>query len=210
MAEPVKRLRRKLDTQDLDRMGLPRELWRTNVQGVSESVRDLVRRYLVNIDAMVTRPAGLYLFGPEGVGKSGIAALVCKEARSALFTAYWVTTWELRELVKAKIEFEEGTTVLDRCKAVDVLVLDDLSEQDQKSYAFDAHDLASLVAHRTGNQRATILTSRLPPEALAGFFPLLVSKMTGSLFNVSVEGPNLRELASLQFEAQLRGEDEHV
>jgi DNA replication protein DnaC len=204
----VKRLRRRLDSADLDRMSIPRELWGAKVQNVPESVRDLTRRYLVHIDKMVKRGAGMYLFGPPGVGKSGIAALVCKEACSALYSAYWTSIWELRECIKSRIPFEEDTTVLGRCKAVDVLVLDNLSEEDtKKDYSFGVRDLEELVAHRGGRKRVTIITSRLNHVEMHQKFGALSEVMLGCMVNVNVEGQSLRVAKSEELKKTVFGDD---
>ena len=204
----VKRLRRRVDSSDLNRMGIPRELWGTKVQSVTESVRDLTRRYLVHIDKMVERGAGMYLFGGSGVGKSGIAALACKEACSALYSAYFISVWELRECIKIRILFEDDTSMFVRCKAVDVLVLDGLTEEDKKDYTFGARDLEELVAHRGSRRRVTIITSRMSLQELKKNFGALTEVMQGCLVNVHVEGKSLREAQSEELKRTVFGDDD--
>lgn len=200
----VSRLRRQIGASDLERINLPRDLWQVKVQGVAESVRDVIHRYLVHIDKLIERGAGMYLFGASGVGKSGIGSLCCKEARSRGYTAYFISVWELRECFKAGTMFEESTTVLDRCKEVDLLVLDGLCPEDAKDRIFGSRHIEELVSYRGSQRRVTLITSRLAPEELE-VFGSLIDVMQGSIVFVHVEGQNLRRLKNAELKKAVFG-----
>jgi DNA replication protein DnaC len=189
----VKRLRRTLTRSDLERMNLPRECWEAKVQFVSESVSDVVRRYLINVDDMVERGAGLFITGGPGVGKSSIASLACKESRARGYTAYFTPVWELRECVKARVLFEETTSVLDRCKQVHVLVLDDLSLDDAKDYSFGARRIEELLSFRGSQRLVSIVTTRLSQKELRQSFGSLLSSTQGCMVFLPVIGPDRRQ-----------------
>lgn len=200
----VTRLKRQIGAADLERINLPRDLWATKVQNVAEGVRDIIHRYLIHIDKLVERGAGMYLFGPSGVGKSGIGALCCKEARSRGFTAYFISVWELRECFKTNMMFEDTTSVLERCKEVDLLVLDGLCPEDAKDRIFGARAIEELVAYRGGRRHVTIITSRMMPDELETF-GALVDVMQGSIVFVHVEGQNLRRLKNAELKKAVFG-----
>lgn len=184
--------RRRLVPADFERMNLPEELWTTKIQGVPESVRSTVENYLVRIDEMVDNGAGLLLFGPKGVGKTSIAALIAKEARAAGKTVYFTTLWELRESVRARFMFDETLSILDRCREVDVLVLDGFKEEDAdpKEYHFGMRSIEELLSTRGVWKKVTVLTTALREEDIGRKTPRLAEAIQGHLVPIEVKGPN--------------------
>jgi len=188
------RPQRKLDAADLERMNIPEEHWRTRAKRVPESVREVVTRYLQNIPTRIKRGAGLWVSGPPGVGKSAIASLICKAARSRLFTAFFIQVPELRECVRNRIMFEEGASILDRCFTVDVLALDDLCAEDATARMFGAFEIRDLIKRRVSRRKVTIVTTPLDLEELRGAFGTMVNSTQNGMVYFPVEGPNIREL----------------
>jgi len=188
----MENVRRGVGPPDFERMNLPEEFWRAKVNETAESVRSIVHSYLFRIPELVQKGAGLYLHGPVGVGKTGIAALVAKEARARGFTVFFIGVWELREAVKSKMQFDDSASVLDRCRNVDVLVLDNLREEDEKEYMVNGRMLEELIAYRKLKKRVTIATSRMTPMDLRGKMPGLYDATVGSLVPIAVIGDNRR------------------
>jgi DNA replication protein DnaC len=184
--------RRGVGPPDFERMNLPEEFWRAKIQETPESVRDVVHSYLFRIKDLVQKGAGLYLYGPVGVGKTGIASLVAKEARARSFTVFFIGVWELREAVKVKMQFDESASVLDRCRSVDVLILDNLREEDEKEYMVNGRMLEELISYRKLKKRVTVITSKMTPMDLRGKMPGLYDATVGSLVPISVVGDNRR------------------
>jgi DNA replication protein DnaC len=184
--------RRKLDKADFVRMNLPDAYWTVKVQGVQESVRSAVENYLKKIHEMVAMGAGLWISGSEGTGKTAIAALAAKEARSRGYTVYFMSIWELRECIRSRIEFADDMTVLARCREVDLLVLDELREDDRTAPFLGAKELEELIAHRRADGKVTIVTTRLDSEKLVSLFPGLRSASEGGMVWFPVAGKNLR------------------
>lgn len=203
----VQRLRRPNTRSDFERMNLPRDYWTVKVQGVPESVREMVRRYLVNTDTMVSRGAGMILSGRAGVGKTGIAALVAKEARSRGYTVYFTSVWELRECVRSKVMFDEGTSILDRCREVDVLVLDGLRPEDQKDYTFGGRSIEELLVGRGARKQVSILTTRMDVKDMLESFGGLLEAVQGCMVSVPVEGPDLRQAQNEELMRVVLGTD---
>lgn len=188
----MQRLRRPLVPADFERMNLPREFWTAKVQNVPASVRDTITRYLVNTDVMLARGAGMLLTGPAGVGKSGIGALVCKEARSRGYTAYFIGAWELRESIRARLLFEDEVSVMDRCRQVDVLVLDGLRPEDAGERLFGMRDIEELVTMRGVRKLVTIVTTRMGAAELNRHFPGFLESVQGCVVSLPVTGSDLR------------------
>jgi DNA replication protein DnaC len=188
----VARLRRSLSPSDFARMNIPEEFWKVRIQGVPESIRGNIERYMVRFDDLRDKGVGIFLTGPVGVGKTAIASLVLKEARSRGYTAYFTGVWELREAVKAKVSFDDSSSILDRCRDVDVLVLDNLREEDDKEYVVNVRSLEDIIAYRKSKKRPTIITTRIPIADVRSKFPALFDATVGALVPVAVVGENQR------------------
>jgi DNA replication protein DnaC len=188
----MNRPRRPLAIPDFERMNLPREFWTAKVQHVPEAMREKVNRYLVHLPKMLDRGIGMILSGDTGVGKTGIAALVAKEARSCGYTVFFTTVWELRECVKAKVMFEEATSVLDRCRDVDFLILDGMRPEDAKDFTFDRRSIEELLVTRGARRKVSILTSRMKVRDFQADFPSLIEAVQGCMVFLDVKGPNQR------------------
>lgn len=196
------RTKRKLGRVDLERMNLPEDLWLAKIQGVSESARDSVEKYLRNIDDAVARGAGLMIHGASGVGKSGIAALVAKEARSWGYTTMFCRLWELREMIRSRVPFDSDTSMSERAREVEVLVLDDLRQEDAREKFFGLSEIGQLVRYRASRRRLTIVTTRLSVVVLDAP-PMDV--MSDVLLLFPVEGPNLRDERMRELEQSILG-----
>ena len=186
-------MRRKLVRADFERMHLPEEYWRTKVSGVPESVRTAVVRYLLKIDEMCLEGIGLLLVGASGVGKSGVASLVLKEARAHGHTGWFGSVWELREMIRSRVPFADDLTMLQRARNVDVLVLDDLRPDDVTQGWFGRSEIEALVAARAASRLVTVITSRMKPAVLYRELPSLMDSVQGCMVDMAIVGANLRE-----------------
>jgi len=184
--------RRALSPPDFERMNLPREFWRAKVGGVQEKLRPTVERYLLRIREMREKGIGLLIHGGSGVGKTSIAALVAKEGRARGYTVLFVGIWELREMMRSRIMFEEGTSIQDRCREVDILVLDSLGLDDATDTWVNERFLEELVNFRRSYRRPTIITSRLSPDDLKVPMRRLFDATLGALVPLHVKGENLK------------------
>lgn len=201
----MKHERRALVPADFERMNLPERYWRAKIQGVPESVRPAVERYLFRIDEHVARGTGLFVLGAAGVGKTAIAALVAKEARARGHTVFFTTVWELVASMRARAEFEDGVSIIDRCRDVDVLVVDDLSPDDTKDPFMGARGIEGLLVSRVERQRVTVITSKSPPDELRATYRSLLEATQDSLVRLAVIGPNQREQNYQKLEADVLG-----
>lgn len=185
--------RRSLDRDDFVRMNLPEEFWSAKILKVPEAVRELVTKYLFRIQEMQDRGRGLLLHGGIGVGKTGVAACVAKHARSLGKTVFFTTIWELREAARSKVMFEDNTSVLDRCRTVDVLVLDGLREEDGKERYVSAREIEELIMVRGSRKKVTVVTTRLAPDLFDKNFPGLRDAAEAYLAELDIKGPNQRQ-----------------
>jgi len=162
-----------LKRSDLVRMNIPEDYWKSKVGDIEdEEIRRVITRYLRKIKDMVQDHIGLLLYGQPGGGKTTVATLVAKEARTWKFTAFFSMVWELRECIRSRIPFDEHTSIMDRCREVDVLVLDGISHEDIDDKLFGMQTIEKLVIYRGQRRRITVLTTRLTLHELdkLGYF----------------------------------------
>lgn len=186
-------LRHPLTEADLRYMNLPNEFWRKRhclLSRVPPSVRDEVRNYVTRIESAVRSGTGLLLHGPRGTGKTAIAAIVCKAARLHRFSCFFVAIWDLREMIRARVKFDSDTSIMTRCREVDVLVLDDLRACDTKEVYLSVHDLEGLLRHRASRHRLTIITTRLVPAVLITELPAIGEAVQSCILSLNVQGPD--------------------
>lgn len=197
-----RRSRRALGRVDLERMNLPEDVWFATVQSVSDKTRGSTEKYLRNIDHAAANGAGLLVHGSKGVGKTAISALVAKEARSRGYTALFVRVWELREMIRSRIAFDADSSMAERAREVNVLVLDDLRQEDVGEKFFTFSEITQLIRYRASRRRLTIVTTRLAIRALDS--PPM-DALLDALLLFPVEGPNLRDERNRELEQSLLG-----
>ena len=199
---------RKLKRSDMERMHLPEKLWRVTVGGIGdEAVRSNVSRYMDNFDLMKERAAGLFLSGESGVGKSAIAALIAKHARARGCSVHFITVHELKEAVRYRTKFDGEQMMIDRCRQVDVLILDDLCLEDLGGYGLPYHTLEELVATRGSRNRITLITTQLGVDELGDMAPVLETTQDCMVF-FPVVGPNQKQQQQEELSGMIFGSDD--
>ena len=162
------------------------------VDGVPQATRAPVRNYLLKFEEMAERGAGLLLWGNSGVGKTAIAALVAKEARTRGFSAFFTSIFDLREALRSRQMFDGESSVLSRCREVDVLVLDNIQLADLSELYVNLRFIEELVVSRGSHLKITILTTRIAREVLTSDHGLFLETIEGYLVAMKVDGPDLR------------------
>jgi len=193
---------RALGRVDLQRMNLPEDLWLAKVQHVSDKAKKPTGNYLRNIDQAVANGAGLVIHGAKGVGKTAIAVLIAKEARSHGYTAFFTRVWELREMIRSRMDYDADSTVAQRVRDVEVLVLDDLRPEDAGEKFFTFSEIVQLVRYRASRRRLTVITTRQSIQALQA--PPMVA-LSEVLLLFPVEGPDLRDERKRELEQSILG-----
>jgi len=161
--------RKSLAQSDMERMRLPARYWDCSFKETSHEVvvdgspspREIAGRYLSKIDEMLERGIGLLLWGKNGRGKTGIAAVVCKEARRRGYTVLFTECADMKRCAVDKVPFDEDQLMLERAHSVDLLVLDELGKGVKDSKDFGVRLLDEMIRHRNANRLATIITTNM-------------------------------------------------
>jgi hypothetical protein len=183
--------RHPLVPEDLRRMNVPEEFWRVTVPAATESTQVALRNYLANFDEFVARGAGMYLWGEPGRGKTGAAVALLKAARERFKTCFFIRAGEFREALQHQHDFDADTSMLDRVRDVEVLVIDSYSATDLKLPYLKLEDLMERVAARGSHRKVTFITSTVSPPLLMQAGPFFETVGT-YIVPVPVTGKNRR------------------
>lgn len=196
---------RALDQQDLERMLLPRRFWNCTAEEVCASVgegslgdgispREFLYRYFEDFEAYLDMGVGTLLWGDNGRGKTGMAAVIGKMARRMTRLVLFVECGELKRLAIERVPFDEDQTVWERARDVDVLILDDLGKGTHDRTGYGARLIDDLIRLRSANRRTTIITTNLNMSALKGTLKeSTMATLTDCVIPFHVEGPDRRQ-----------------
>lgn len=180
---------KKLTPEDLERSSIPKEHWMAVLDRIPGEARKAINNYLDPKSGLIDEGAGLLLSGDPGVGKTSAACVVAKVCRARGKTVFFITPPELREANKAKSNFEDDLSIVQRCRSVDLLILDQWDDADLKDYYIGAKFVADLLRYRRSRQLPTIITSRYSSFG----DDEIASASVGYLVPVTLEGPDQRQ-----------------
>lgn len=112
---------------------------------------------------------GLYLYGPVGVGKSGLVAAICNKAFENWVSTLYRSVPDLLDMIRDSYregqdqDMDQGQ-LMGRIKAVDLLVLDDLGTERPSSWVIEK--LFQIVDYRYRHELRTLVTSNYSPAEL--------------------------------------------
>lgn len=172
---------RELTPDDLRRACLPERYWTAGLGRIPMrcAYRAVLQRYIDHLPERLAKGVGLLFHGPYRAGKTAGAAIILKAAVAHRFTAYFLRVGELADAVIEKWLWSDGDrieTVRHRIVGVDLLVLDDLGADRNKSDFLPAL-FEEIVRERFDRHRVTLLTTNLSMVELrtrfSGIFQVL-------------------------------------
>jgi len=178
----------------LSGMRIPKSLLKASREGLTESLKRQITLMSDDITDLVNKKGPcILIYGPTGTGKSGAATVLVKaytiKDNLRISDSLFMSIVELR----SKRKTFEYSDVLKKCRKIDFLVLDGVSEDDVSDGYFWS-DIRGLLSYRNVNRRATVVTSTLRADALG---------LKGSLLlEVPCIGPNRHVSEILDLGAQ--------
>lgn len=195
---------------DLERMNLPPEFWRVKPADITHPrTKRVITRYLKHINERFKDGHGMRLYGAAGVGKTSIAAMIAKEARTWKYTVLFMMIWELREAIRSRIQFDENVSIQDRCREVDFLVLDGFVDDDINERLVNALFLEQLITYRGQRGKVTIITTRIGAREFetAKGLSAFDAGTKGYCYPFKVDGDDQRASRVEDMRAKILGED---
>ena len=129
---------------------------------------------------------------------------MAKEARSHQYTALFISVWDLREHTRNKVLWDEEMYLADRCRQVDLLVLDGLTLDDREEHIVGGKFIEHLLRVRNGNRLPTVITSSMTRAQLISWSGLQQQILAGAAA-LEVTGTNFYEAQYTQRQQEVFG-----
>lgn len=192
---------RELEQADYQRMRVPRRYWGAHVDLISDarvggaiSPRALAQLYIERMPQMRKVGRGLVIYGPNGTGKTCIAVCLAFEFRRRGAPGLFLEAATLRSMIIEHEIFEDDQLLIDRARAVPVLILDDLGKGIEDNSGFGLRAIDELIRHRSAAQRITFITTNYgQPELRAALMPSTISALKEHCTAVAVLGEDRRD-----------------
>lgn len=134
---------------------------------------------------------GLYLWGPNGTGKTHLAVAITRHFGHSLF----VNTVRLFDQLKESYTTQSSCDIFEQARHVKLLVLDDLGSERPSGWVQER--FYSLLSTRWDEMLHTVVTTNVAPQRLPDILgPSAASRVLGSCLTLHVDGPDHRLFAS--------------
>lgn len=196
-------LKAQCDEWSMKRMNIPQRLWNASFTGLPDNLRGPVKNYIRNLDSMLNKGVGFFLYGASGTGKTSAGSVILKAGWERMKTGYFTTVKELRHAVREEESFDGSESIMERCRNVDILVLDDLAADDFKNFTVGIGEVEHLLSNRSMRSKTTVLTTRLQPDFFRAEYPSILQTMQGTFVGIPVTGQNHKAEADAELRRAL-------
>lgn len=151
----------------LTRMNIGRRYWKAEMSDLPETTaKGLFRRYMTDLDSQYEGGWGLFIYGPNGVGKTHASCAMLKEISKRGYSTYCTLADELKVAFIDGSRFDADNSIIDRVRKVDFLLIEDLG----KEYSGNGSGFAELCFENLLRKRCrellpTIITTNLSRNA---------------------------------------------
>lgn len=192
----------------LKRLNIGELYWNASYDQIPKhaAYKMFVGRYLVKLETVINKGIGLYLWGDNSRGKTYIAAIICKAAVEKGYTAYMILADDLKSAVIERLLFDEDTTVMQRAKDVDILVVEDFGKEYRGDNSnFVEVQFENLLRARRRRKKVTIMTSNMnPDDELQKIYGNSTAEILKEiLYPYEIKGKNWRNTEAEKIEAVL-------
>lgn len=178
---------------------IPEDYWTCDFSNYlgPESAKIAVKKYLKTLAMMKEQGNGLLLGGPPGPGKTTLAQIALKYLARAGWTCYATSLSEIVENIqsswKDNDDDSEASNFLERCRAADFLLIDDLGKEHAGPTGFSANVFDNLIRHRVQHRLPTFITTNLNRTGIhTRYGDALLSLVEGKCIIVSVKAADIR------------------
>lgn len=145
------------------RLNIGRRYWGARMSHLPDSVAGrIARKYVDEHETHLPDGWGLFIYGPNGTGKTYTAAAVLIALTELGYTGFCVLASTLKIAYIDGQRFDPNQTVVERARTVDVLIIEDLgAEYSGKGSDWAELCFEDLLRYRNRQCLATIVTTNL-------------------------------------------------
>lgn len=156
-----------LTEEILNRMNIGRRYWTAEMTDLPETkAKSVFRKYMTDLDAQFEGGWGMFIYGPNGVGKTHASCAMLKEVTKRGYSSYCILADELKVAFIDGARFDKDNSVIDRVRSVDFLLIEDLGkEYSGKGSGFAELCFENLLRKRCREMRPTFITTNLSRSA---------------------------------------------
>jgi DNA replication protein DnaC len=186
-------------------MRIPEQYWQTHMDRIPDNLeyKKDAQYFIDNVVECMKSGESYYMHGPYGHGKTGLATLFMKVAAAYGYLGTFIIAEDLHAYGLGEHYFSDGVTMMERCKTVSFLVIDELDLVDNQKWVYQK--LENLIRSRIADKLPTIITSNHEFRELvtyeirnrnqANIRPLagLASVMQEKFTSIEVKGKDFRK-----------------
>ena len=197
-----------LDGKDMDILNLKKRYRFATIANLKDTQRDQVYSHLETIEDNILAGKGLYLYGPNGTGKSYVASILLKKAVILhKLRSYWITPHEIREAFFYRHDFLWDKTarisVYYHMMDVQHLVIDDLGKEYHGHSGYYETCIKTLVRARYDDNKVTTITSNMTPEEVTKYYGGSFGSLVGEyMIPVVLQGEDIRKIGYKELEVK--------
>lgn len=162
-----------------------------------EHIIEAVRLYALEMASEVESSGqGLYLWGPNGTGKTHLAVAITRTVKGSTF----LNTLQLFDALKESYATKEPCKVFEQARWCKLLVLDDIGSERPSGWIQER--LYALLNTRWDEMLPTVFTSNYSPKNLERHIdediPRSASRILANCISIEIDGPDHRRFACAQ------------
>lgn len=160
-----------------------------------EEAHAYVVKYIEEMDANVEAGRGLYMFGPNGTGKTALGMEILKAALRKDYTAQ-CTSWPLVIDARTQAWGDRNASIEFRYRILTptFLQLDDIGKEAGAGKELSISVLDLILRRRSMKKLPTIITSNAQPEEIREVYgSSIASLLNGTMVPLEVPGLDLRD-----------------
>lgn len=166
-------------------------------------VINFLKKYSEKFKVTGNAPAGIFLYGSVGTGKTYAASCLANDlmenGKTVLFMSFALYLIKIRESFKNNFEDTNiESEILKYVKTCDLLIVDDLGVENVKEFAIEK--LFTLLDTRYRTKKPFIITTNLSIEAIKEKFgERIYDRITGSTYKYECKGESRRKINEKEF-----------